>query len=239
MIKEALQYVVGLGEAKMHTVAGRVFSDKQLHEIKTPLIKGFQTSTLQSIVDYISMNPDRIENTVIIHIESETSVTLTTERTTNEEIRHILIQAKPVLPTVHFGKYLDVESFIIQMQSKFISSEMTRDLLKIVGNVKEEQVKSTCDDGVSQSVVAKTGIARVEEITVPNPVPLRPFRTFNEVEQPESLFVFRMQNGPQMALFEADGGIWRLEAMQNIRTFFNENQALKDLITEKKVVVIG
>jgi hypothetical protein len=39
------------------------------------------------------------------------------------------------------------------------------------------------------------------------------------VEQPESKFVLRIKDGPQIALFEADGGEWRLAAMLRIKKF--------------------
>ena len=57
---------------------------------------------------------------------------------------------------------------------------------------------------------------------MPNPAVLKPYRTFVEVEQPESKFVFRMQTGPEMALFEADGGAWRIQAMKNIKEYLEK-----------------
>ncbi|KHO31340.1 hypothetical protein OR63_10900, partial [Clostridium tetani] len=78
------------------------------------------------------------------------------------------------------------------------------------------------DDGVSQAATIKTGVASVNEVKVPNPVVLAPFRTFPEIEQPESKFIFRMQSGPRAALFEADGGAWRNEAMIKIKAYLEE-----------------
>lgn len=40
-----------------------------------------------------------------------------------------------------------------------------------------------------------------------------------------------------MALFEADGGIWRNEAIKNIRKYFEAE--LRDLIEDNSVVIIG
>lgn len=58
---------------------------------------------------------------------------------------------------------------------------------------------------------------------IPSPVTLKPYRTFTEVEQPESQFVFRMKedkyDGVQCALFEADGGAWKLGAMEYIKEY--------------------
>lgn len=94
-------------------------------------------------------------------------------------------------------------------------------------NLKEETIQSIGDDGISQAATIKTGVATVEDVKIPNPVVLIPRRTFVEVEQPESQFVFRMQSGPTCALFEADGGAWRNEAMLNIKKYLEAN--LKDI----------
>ena len=71
-------------------------------------------------------------------------------------------------------------------------------------------------------------------ITVPNHLtvrcfgPLRPFRTFQEVEQPESEFLLRMDEEGNIGLFEADGGMWKLTARQTIKAFLEAN--LSDLV---------
>jgi len=85
--------------------------------------------------------------------------------------------------------------------------------------IKEENVKYVGDDGVSQSAAIKVGVASVAEVVIPNPVILAPFRTFPEIEQPQSKFIFRMQTGPQCALYEADGGAWRNVAMESIKEY--------------------
>ena len=103
------------------------------------------------------------------------------------------------------------------MQSSFVDNEDKALILKVVGNVQEKNVSEAGDDGVTQTVVMKTGVATLENVIVPNPVTLAPFRTFPEIEQVDSEFVFRMQSGPRAALFEADGGAWKNEAMRRIK----------------------
>lgn len=109
------------------------------------------------------------------------------------------------------------------LQSQFKSSEVTASILQVVGNLKDEAVKTYADDGTSQIVTAKVGLTRPpENVLLPNPVSLRPYRTFPEVEQPTSPFILRMQStkeGPQVALFEADGGKWKLDAIASIRDY--------------------
>ncbi|MBE6905330.1 MAG: hypothetical protein E7476_03565 [Ruminococcaceae bacterium] len=71
---------------------------------------------------------------------------------------------------------------------------------------------------------------------------MKPFRTFLEVDQPESEFLLRLRPGDkesgtqaEIGLFEADGGAWKLMAKHNIAAFFADN--LADLIEAGTVVV--
>jgi len=119
-----------------------------------------------------------------------------------------------------FGQWHDMETFIIGLQAAFVHTTVLTDVLKLIGNVKDEAVRQTTDDGVTQSVVAKQGAVLVAEVPVPNPVTLAPYRTFREVAQPESRFILRLRSGgPTCALFEADGGAWKLEAVALVKTW--------------------
>lgn len=79
-----------------------------------------------------------------------------------------------------------------------------------------------------------------EDVIVPNPVTLRPYRTFLEVEQPESKFIFRIREGsdgqPMFKLVEADGGLWKYEAVDAIKKYLTENLP-KELL--KVITIIG
>ena len=90
----------------------------------------------------------------------------------------------------------------------------------MAGNITSEAKVQTMDDGVSQDVTVKKGIQKEGWEMVPNPVSLAPYRTFSEVDQPESNFVLRVKaNGPTCALYEADGGAWKAAAMHNIAAY--------------------
>ncbi|MNL88119.1 hypothetical protein D3C87_2176490 [compost metagenome] len=57
------------------------------------------------------------------------------------------------------------------------------------------------------------------------------------MDQPESAFVFRMQKGPQAALFEADGGAWRIQAIGHVASYLADE--LNELIEADKIVVVA
>ena len=65
---------------------------------------------------------------------------------------------------------------------------------------------------------------------------LQPFRTFLEVAQPESEYLLRVDEDGRIGLFEADGGVWKLEAKRNVKEYLAD--ALADLIEVEKVVVM-
>ena len=96
-------------------------------------------------------------------------------------------------------------------------------ILKFAGTVEANTIAEYGDDGVTQKATVKTGIASKSDAIVPNPVHLRPYRTFLEVEQPASDFIFRMKqdkyDGVSCAIFEADGGAWKMNATKAIKEY--------------------
>ena len=101
---------------------------------------------------------------------------------------------------------------------------------------KREQITGIYDELVPRSLREYIPLSGVYNAIVPNPVILRPYRTFPEVEQPASSFIFRMKenDGVCCALFEADGGAWKNEAMRNIKEYLKEN--LCDLLDQFTVI---
>lgn len=235
MIKEAIQYVVGLGKSEIHDRNGQDFSDKRLYLLEEPTAGSLDVNTLSGLVQYLKSGFDGNDQ-VIVHVESPTSV-VAHSQLNGDKTRSTWIHAEAMLPTFHFDRFYDTESFNIKLQSAFVKSEDRDIMLKIVGNITEENVQTHGDDGVSQKVVARTGVASVGNVEVPNPVNLAPYRTFVEVRQPQSDFVFRMKSGPECALFEADGGAWKLEAINNIATYLSKK--LDEQIQSERITIIS
>ncbi|MCM2675597.1 hypothetical protein [Alkalicoccobacillus plakortidis] len=235
MLKEAMGYLIGLGKAEIHEVEGRKFSDKQLYSLKEPTADAFTIHSLTGFVDYLKTKFD-YEETLMIHVVSPEEV-IAFSKLNNGASRHEFIRATALTPEFRFDRFYNTEEFNIKMQSVFVQNEDRDIILQVVGNIREDDVKTYGDDGVSQSVVAKTGVSKVADVIVPNPVALKPFRTFVEIEQPVSSFVFRMQNGPSCALFEADGGAWKINAIHRIESYLKENLAKE--IDSNKVIVIA
>lgn len=235
MIQKALQYLVKLGNTKIETIDGQVFSTESIHTVPAARAEAIQVNSLSGLVEYLKSKFDGTGE-VMVHIVSPTEV-VCFDSFNRDQRRNQYIKATAMTPSFSFDRYYDAESFNIKLQSCFVQNDDRDIMLKVVGNIKEEMVNSVGDDGISQSVTAKTGVATVANVNVPNPVILAPYRTFVEVDQPESNFVFRMKTGPDCALFEADGGAWKLAAMQNIKNYLTEE--LKQEIAESELVIIA
>lgn len=191
--------------------------------------------TLTSFVDFLKNRDISYFDKLYIHIENEETVSALSE-INNDGKREYLITAKATLPHFEYEHFYSTEELIIALQSKFVQTQDRDILLKVVGNIKEENVRETGDDGVSQAVTVLAGITSVADVKVPNPVELAPYRTFLEVEQPVSKFIFRMKDGPRGAIFEADGGAWRHEAIHNIKKYL-EQELAKQIEKENFIII--
>lgn len=234
MIKEALQYVVNLGKTETIEIEGRVYSTSQIMPVKQPETVPLCISTLNSLVQYIKTDFDKValnpKNPLVIHVVSPTLVKAFTPFYGEFKQRDLLLEVSPVLPTLRFGEYKSQEQFVIEMQSKFVDTQDKPLLLQLAGNLKDEMIRTMEDDGVSQVATVKAGVAKVADVVVPNPVTLAPYRTFLEVDQPASKFIFRIKEGGQLALFEADGGAWQYEAISNIKKYLENEVSSRNIV---------
>lgn len=238
MIKQAIEYIVGLkGGYDIVEQKGRTYVLDKNGDMRKEFAMRYQealnTSTLNSIVDFFAGDPDRVFEygaEYIIRIGSIGTVDVMSS-VTDELKRHNLLHVKAMLPSEFpFDHYMDLETFNIMLQSRFLDTEDRAKLLALTANVVDESVSTYGDDGVSQKTTVKNGVTSVAEVKVPNPVTLKPFRTFAEAEQPESKFVFRMskdEDGITAALIEADGGAWKVQAIKNIADYLHNNLAEK------------
>lgn len=130
--------------------------------------------------------------------------------------------------------YRDYETAMIELRSKFAPSEDIEYLLGLLSRITDENSVTTEDNGVTQAVQVNKGVALKGRETIRPIVRLRPYRTFYEVDQPESEFLVRVADGGRIGLFEADGGAWKMVARKRIRDYFDYE--LADLIADGKVV---
>jgi hypothetical protein len=132
--------------------------------------------------------------------------------------------------------YRTQQEAIIELRSRFLPTDDTAYLLDLISRINTEEGVKSEDNGVSQTVVAKKGVTLQQTELVKPRVSLRPFRCFREVAQPESEFILRLDEDGRVGLFEADGGVWKMEAKDNILTFLSDG--LRHEIDKGSVVIM-
>ncbi len=233
MLKSLYEAIRHDAKPEIINVDTRPYTTGKLTPVYQPQAQTLQVRTLRGLVDYIISNVDELNNDCLLcHVESHNTVHLYSSMDPQFAQRSCFITVKLDTASATLNQFMDAEPFNIMMQSCFVEYEddaenNRKEVLQYSSAVREVAEGQTLDDGVTQAVTVKHGIASVKQTTIPNPVTLRPYRTFAEVEQPASSFVFRAKSGPSFMLVEADGGAWRGEAMQNIKDYLQK--ALPDV----------
>ena len=191
-------------------------------------------SGLDSICKLIRTELEKVGTTIMVQVKSNDTVEVMTTYLSDFS-RNTLYRAKADAPGLYTG-FRGREVALIELRSLCIPNEGTAYLLDLLSRMTNENSVSTNDNGVTQTVEARQGVALNALVEIKPRVMLRPFRTFLEVEQPESEFLLRVDPDEGIGFFEADGGIWKLEAKKNIADYFLKNMG--DLIDAGKVVVM-
>ena len=242
MLKEAIEKLVELGKPiTLERENGDLLTNANLRKYEEPL-------DLQHAHDVYSINallnlikdeaaikyPDRkifIEihdyNTILCYlnvIDEEKNNRVTLYRATETDVAGVP------------GGWLDYQTAMIKLKAQFQDTTDKDYLIKLLSKIDVENGVHTEDNGMSQSVTVRTGIAAKGIENVKSICNLKPYRTFMEVEQPASDFLIRISDNQEIMFIEADGGMWKLAAKETIKAYIET--ALKDYIADGQVVVM-
>lgn len=129
---------------------------------------------------------------------------------------------------------LGFEEMQIALRTRFQETPDALYAMKLLSDISTGAKITFNDNGVATSVVTKKGIDLQANETIRPIVKLKPYRTFQEVEQPESTFLIRV-NERGISFTEADGGMWKLKARETVKAFLEK--ALAKEIEEGAVYV--
>lgn len=237
MLKAMIDRIVEMATPKTYEIEGTVYASHELEPVhflkRRP--KSIEVTGLDSVCKLVRNESAHIGKQIFIQVKNYKEVSVFTTLDEEEE-RFRLYTCVADTPNVTTGSYMPYEKAVIELRSLYIPNDDHAYLLKLISSVSSESKVTSSDNGVTQSVEAKSGIALNSMVQVKPRVALRPFRTFVEVEQPESDFLLRISERGEIGVYPADGGVWKLEATRNIAGYFEE--ALKDLIESGSVVVI-
>ena len=249
MTREAMEFIQELTNkaAPVHLpmeICGKTYVNEKLIRMdEKPKADPLKVSTLTGLMDYVIGCTEDYDNyfgrKMVFHVKDPQTVSFFSTLDGERE-RETLCMAAAEVNEFRFDWWIDRDSFIISLQSNFEKNDDRELILKFAGNAMKQNEVAYADDGVTQTATMKMGATSTANVQVPNPVTLRPFRTFQEVTQPETKYVFRMRDndGLQFLLADASNGIWKNEAIYHIKTWIYD-ELQKSGMNKDQFVVIG
>lgn len=242
MLKEAIQYIQETAARPfLQSVDGHAYlfdKDGTYTEIK-PDLYGPETLKLQSLDALVKMvRTEATEDDAPIYITVPTHLTVHCFSQPDPELRnqrkwYYEVYATDV-PGWESGNKLGFEEMQIALRTRFQETPDTAYALKLLSDITTGGKITFNDNGVATSVVTQKGVALQSNEAIRPIVRLRPYRTFQEIDQPESPFLIRVSERG-ISFTEADGGMWKLIARQTIKAFLEEH--LQQEVAEGSVVI--
>lgn len=222
MERTGIEKIVELAAPNTKEIDGRTYTDKRIIPVERPRVKTLELTTLNSLVKLIQEESIDYITPLIVQVSSYDAVEVFAGIQAADRRRENPYRCKAETIRIQFGQKLDYESMMIALKSKFVQTPELLELVKLLGSITERNSAQVSDDGFSQNVVVRKGIALKDNKTINPIVKLKPYRTFAEIDQPESEFLLRLSDGANVALYEADGGAWKLEARKRIADYLRE-----------------
>lgn len=185
MLAKMIDKIVSLKETKIFEIGGQTYTDGHLTRIPPHVDRpeAISVSGLDGVCKLIRTELEKVDTTIMVQAKSYKSVEVMTTYLPDFS-RNILYRAEADAPGLHTG-FRGREVALIELRSLFIPNEGTAYLLDLLSRMTDEKSVSTNDNGVTQTVETRQGVALNALVEVKPRVMLRPFRTFLEVEQPE------------------------------------------------------
>lgn len=240
MIRAAIERILQLAPPHVFAHDGLSYVNSVVHPLSAPDPDEIKTCTLSGLLECLAIY-DSIPVPFFIHVLNHKTVMVKATELTNYGKRPNYVQANYAGNEFQYNGFMEIEKFNIGLQAFFVFDQTVEAILKVTGNIVHEASIVTNDNGISQTVTAKTGISRTGNVVAPTIVNLRPYRTFSEVaEQPLASFVLRLRQdektGAAAGLFEADTGLWKVQAIASIKSYLREGLVS---IQEKTAAIEG
>lgn len=218
--KGAISEIVNIEGSEFHKTADR------LSAVKFPTENGIEVYSLSQLVSYIEAYEGK-EKGLLVNIKDHQKVEVLSEKK-NKNFAHDVIATADfsgIFQEFQCNTRHSQEDFIVQLQSRFVRDAEVDALLGIVSKITGGKTTESHDNGISQEVTVKAGVTLVDRLTVRPIWNLKPFKTFPEIEPVAIPYVLRLHQRseeiPQFAMYEADGGLWKIKTTQAIKEWLS------------------
>lgn len=237
MKAEVIEKVLSLAEPHLQTLKNDrgieyIFADKKFTLIgsnsERPAV--IEVSTLQAIASLFALDFEKIKDAKpVAVVQSPTKVDVISSQSDNYYTRTKFISctAPEADRNFTFNTFQSQEQFLISLSACFQDSGDRTGIVKVISSLASHDSLEVEDNGFTQTATGKTGVSLASHIDIKPRVKLTPWRTFREADQPESEFILRVKKAsdgsPHVALFEADGGAWKVTAVRYVAAWLEAN----------------
>ncbi len=231
MLKEFIAHIQKTTQPLIQQVGGSTFavsSDGNAREIR-PAIDHPDTLALHSLdalVKLVQTEAAKTAKPLYITIPDHlTARCFGQPRAEARFFRQVYYEAKATdVPGWGEKVQLGFEEAQIALRTRFQETPDTLYAMKLLSDICCGAKVVYNDNGIATTVTTQKGVALQSNEQIRPIITLKPYRTFQEVEQPESIFLIRV-NERGITFTEADGGMWKLKARQTVKAFLEEQLA--------------
>lgn len=244
MIKEAIEKIEAMSRPTIWAVGDHTYSitpDGSYREIHEDLFSAdtIQLNSLDALCKMILREGTVNAENGQLFIKIPSHLRVEAFRSPDSTLRMIrlvpyVVEATDV-PGWDAETKLTFERAAVALQTRFQDSEDRAYTLQLLSQITTGAKITYNDIGVATTIVTQKGVSLQANATIRPLVRLRPYRTFQEIEQPLGLFLIRIDERG-ISFVEADGGMWKLEARKTIKEYLEEH--LADEIEAGRVTVM-
>ena len=241
MLKEFIEHIQKTTQPLIQQVGDSTFaigSDGSAEEIR-PTIDRPDTLPLHSLdalVKLVRTEASKVETPLYITIPNHMTVRCFGQPQPDARFfRQVYYEAKATdVPGWGESVEMGFEEMQIALRTRFQETADAVYAMKLLSDISTGSKVTFNNSGIATSVTAQKGVALQTNEAIRPIVTLRPYRTFQEVEQPESIFLIRV-NERGISFTEADGGMWKLHAREIVKAFLEAK--LADLVASDAVYI--
>lgn len=242
MLKKAIEKIQELCAPKLFEIGTHnylVDKDGDYAEVKPDLemAENIHLYSLDAMVAFVKTEAVKRYNVVYITIPDHKTVKCFTHPLNDFRMNREYLYTSDATDVPGWSEKVSLpfEEALIALRTRFQPTADTDYALKLLSDITTGSKVTFNDNGVATSVVTKKGIDLQSNTAIRPIIKLRPYRTFQEVAQPESQFLIRI-NERNITFVEADGGMWKLDARNTVKKYLD--QALESEIQAGCVVVV-
>ena len=159
MFAEIIDKIVSLKETKIFEIDGQTYSDANLTRIPPHVDRpdSVSVSGLDAVCKLVRTEIAKVGTTIMVHVRDYNKVEVMTTYLPDFS-RNVLYRAQADAPGMRTG-WRDRETALIELRSLFIPNGGTEYLLDLLSRMSDENTVSTNDNGVTQTVTARQGVA--------------------------------------------------------------------------------